>query len=362
MFYDEAGAKKEWIWAQEFTYPTTNSAGLYKACRPSQQGGDAEAAAPTYNLLLRYPMLDGKDTLTSTYTYDRKLFWKNRDPRFKQTFAYNGSRYGFPPNPTAIADPNRREWTFTGVIKGDKPFDLARGGGFGFLNRKGIDTTLHNQQLDQIQTDWPIYRYAEVLLSLAECANELDAHRTEVTGLLTPIRARAGIENKDGSYGFAGVTAKDAWTKLILNERLIELVYEGKRVWDIKRRVLFGDFRNYKYLLGVQSTINVPAVDGLKLKVPRNGKTIVIGQLSALSLGTDDVLRALSDTMAKTPNPDALYQQIMTDKVIIGDISNTVLNPFDINALEPIPSGVLLTDPKVVQSKNYGGTFDPKLN
>ena len=66
--------------------------------------------------------------------------------------------------------------------------------------------------------------------------------------------------------------------------------------------------------------------------------------------------------MATTPNPDLLYQQIMTDKVIIGDISNTVLNPFDINALEPIPSGTLLTDPKVIQSKNYGGTFDPKLN
>jgi hypothetical protein len=52
----------------------------------------------------------------------------------------------------------------------------------------------------------------------------------------------------------------------------------------------------------------------------------------------------------------------MTDKVIISDASATVLNPLDINALEPIPSGVLLTDPLVVQSKNYGGTFDPKLN
>lgn len=363
MFYDEAGAKKEWIWSQEFTYPTTNSAGLYKGMRPSNQGGDAEAAAPTYNLVQRYVMADGKDTLTSAFTYDRKLFWKNRDPRFKQTISWNGSRYGFPSNPTALANPNRREWTFTGVIKGDKPFDLARGGGFGFLNRKGIDTTLHNQQLDQIQTDWPIFRYAEVLLSLAECANELDAHRAEVKGLLTPIRSRAGIVNLDGSYGLASVAnTRDAWLKIILNERLIELVYEGKRVWDIKRRVLFGDFRAYKYLYGVQSTINVPGVDALKLKVPRNGAIIVIAKLTSLSLSVDDVWKALSDTMATTAVPDLLYQQIMTDKVIIGDISNTVLNPFDINALEPIPSGTLLTDPKVLQSKNYGGTFDPKLN
>jgi hypothetical protein len=362
MFYDEAGAKKEWIWAQEFTYPTTNSGGLYKGMRPSNQGGDAEAPAPTYNMVQRYMMADGKDTSTSSFAYDRKLFWKNRDPRFRQTISYNGSRYGFPANPTAMANPNRREWTYTGLIKGDKPFDLGRGGGFGFLNRKGIDTTLHNQELDKLATDWPIYRYAEVLLNMAECAVETGKF-SEVKGYLTPIRARAGIVNGDGSYGLASVPDnKAAWIKIIMNERLVELAYEGKRVFDIKRRVLFGDFREYKYLLGVQSIINTAGVDALKLKVVRNGAIIVCSKLSSLSLSYDDVHKALSDTMATTANPDLLYQQIMTDKVIIGDLSNTVLNPWDQNALEPIPSGTLLTDPKVVQSKNYGGAFDPKLN
>ena len=362
MFYDKAGAKKEWIWAQEFSYPTTSSGGLYKGMRPSNQGGDAEAPAPTYNMVQRYVMLDGKDTSTSTFAYDRKLFWKNRDPRFRQTISYNGSRYGFPANPTAMANPNRREWTYTGLIKGDKPFDLGRGGGFGFLNRKGIDTTLHNQELDKLVTDWPIYRYAEVLLNMAECAVETGKF-SEVKGYLTPIRARAGIINKDGSYGLASVADnRAAWIKIIMNERLVELAYEGKRVWDIKRRVLFGDFREYKYLLGVQSIINTAGVDALKLKVVRNGAIIVCSKLSSLSLSNDDVHKALSDTMATTANPDLLYQQIMTDKVIIGDLSNTVLNPWDQNALEPIPSATLLTDPKVEQSKDYGGPFNPKLN
>lgn len=363
MFYDKAGAKKEWIWAQEFTYPTSNSAGLYKdSSRPTDQGGGNEAAVPTWQLLQRYPMLDGKDTLTSTYAYNDKLFWNNRDPRFKQTFAYNGAKFVFPANPTAIANPNRREWTFTGTIKGNHPFDVTRGGGTGVRQRKGCDTTLHNQQLDQIATNWPIYRYAEVLLSLAECANELDANRSQVVGLLTPIRARAGIENKDGSYGFAGVTDKAAWTKLILNERLIELVYEGKRVWDIKRRVLFGDFRNYRYWYGRQSKLNDAGVNNLKMKASINGKTIVIATLSSNSLSSSDVMKAMGDTLAKSTNPDALYLEMFTDKVIIADASASVLNPHDNNALEPIPSGVLLTDPKVVQSKNYGGTFDPKFN
>jgi hypothetical protein len=364
MFYDKAGAKKEWIWQQEFLYPTTSSGGLYKGMRPPNQGGDGEAPSPTWNMVQRYPMADGKDQLTSSFTYNIKTYWKNRDPRFYQTVAYNGSPYIFPTIATALPNPNRREWTFTGtIVKGDKPMELTRGGGFGFLNRKGIDTTLTSNTLEQIATNWPFYRYAEVLLFMAECANELDARRAEVKNYLIPIRSRAGILNLDGSHGLASVSnTRDAWLKIIMNERLIELAYEGKRVWDIKRRVLFSDFKAYQNLLAVQSTINVPAVDALKLKVARNNTVIVLSKLTALGLSNDDVWKALSDTMATTANPDNLYQQIMTDQVIIGDISRKVLDPWDINALEAIPSSVLLTDPMVKQSKDYGGDFNPKIN
>ena len=358
MFYDEAGAKKEWIWSKEYTYPTSAPpAALYRNNRPISQGGVSGFDAPTWNLVQRYMMADGKDTLTSSFTYDRKIYWKNRDPRFKQTIAYNGCRFGFPPNPTALPNPNRRQWTFTGIIKGDPAVTS------GFLVRKGIDTTLHNQELATLATDWPIYRYAEILLNMAECANELDAHRAEVKGLLSPIRSRAGIVNLDGSYGLASVlNTHDAWLKIIMNERLIELAYEGKRVWDIKRRVLFGDFRNYNYFYGILPTINQAGVDALKLKVARNGATIVLAKLSSLSLSADDVYKALSDTMATTANPDQLYLKIMTDKVEIADLAKTVLNPRDMNALEPIPAATLLTDPMVEQSKDYGGPFNSKLN
>jgi hypothetical protein len=361
MFYDKAGAKKEWIWSREFTYPTSNSGGLYKSIRPMDQGGSGASDSPTWNLVQAYMMADGKDTLTSAFTYDRKNYWKNRDPRFKQTVAYNGCRYGFPSNPSTPVNPNRREWTFVGVISGDNPF--VRGGtNTGFLTKKGIDTTLHNLELEKLATDWPYYRYAEILLNMAECANELDAHRSEVKGLITPIRSRAGIVSLDGSYGLATVpNTHDAWLKIILNERLVEFAFEGKRVWDVKRRVLFNVFRDYKYLYTLRSTINQIAVDGLKLKVPRNGATIVLSKLTSLSLSSEDVHRALSDTMARTANPDQLYLQIMTDK--IEKISGgNALDPWDLNALEPIPNALLLTDPKLLQSKDYGGTFNPKLN
>ncbi len=348
MFYDKVGAAKEWIYQVEYNYPISNSAGLYSL----------KQYASTWNLVQRYMMADGKDTLTSAYTYDRKLYWKNRDPRFKQTIAYNGTPYIFPPVPGAIPNPIRRQWIFDGVIQGDYS------GASGFLSRKGIDTTLNVlQEATQVQTNWPIYRYAEILLNLAECANELDAHRGEVAGLLTPIRSRAGIVNLDGSYGLASVPNNhDSWLKIIMNERLIEFAYEGKRVWDIKRRVLFSDFRQYKNLLGLSSIINAPGIDALKLKAARNGATIVIGKLSSLGLSNDDVYRALDDTITKSTNPDQLYQQMFSSIVFIADQAKVVLNPFDSNALEGIPTSVLLSDPLVKQSVDYGGPFNPKLN
>jgi hypothetical protein len=126
--------------------------------------------------------------------------------------------------------------------------------------------------------------------------------------------------------------------------------------------VLFGDFRSYGYFYGLRSTINQAGVDALKLKVARNGAIIVLAKLSSLSLSTEDVYKALSDTLATTANPDQLYLKIMTDKVEIADLTKTVLNPWDINALEAIPAAALLTDPKIEQSKDYGGPFNPKLN
>lgn len=363
MYYDEQGAKKEWIWSLEYTYPETSPPqDIYKTMRPPSQGGGNESPCPSWNLVQRYLMADGRDTLTSVYDYDQSNFWENRDPRFYQTVAYNGSKYVFPASPDAIPNPNRCQWTFTGVIKGDKPFELTRGGGYGFLNRKGMDTTLNNQELELLETDWPIYRYAEVLLNMAECANELDAHRGEVKDYIIPVRMRAGIENLDGSYGLASVSGHDEWVDVIMNERLIEFAFEGKRVWDIKRRVLFSDFREYEHFYGLQSTINEAGVDALQLKSKRNGATIVLSQLSNVGLSKEDVYVALSDTLETTPDRNALYHQIMTDEVIIGDLGRTVLNPYDMNALEPIPSSVLSTDPMIEQSIDYGGTFNPRLN
>ena len=73
------------------------------------------------------------------------------------------------------------------------------------------------------RTDWIIFRYAEILLNLAEAAFEL-GKTDEALDAINQIRNRAGI---------APLTTIDR--NKIHHERKIELAFEGHRYWDVRR-------------------------------------------------------------------------------------------------------------------------------
>ncbi|RRN76622.1 RagB/SusD family nutrient uptake outer membrane protein, partial [Pseudoxanthomonas sp. SGD-10] len=70
----------------------TRNSGWEQVIRPRSIGGNG-SISPTKQIVDAFPMKDGKATASasSTYTYDPNKFYKNRDPRFYKTFAYNGS-------------------------------------------------------------------------------------------------------------------------------------------------------------------------------------------------------------------------------------------------------------------------------
>jgi starch-binding outer membrane protein, SusD/RagB family len=72
--------------------------------------------------------------------------------------------------------------------------------------------------------NWPIYRYAEVLLFLAEALNE-QGKATEASIYLNQVRARAGLTASTAS------DLRDA----IYKERRVELAFENKRWLDLVR-------------------------------------------------------------------------------------------------------------------------------
>ncbi len=99
--------------------------------------------------------------------------------------------------------------------------------------------------------NYVVYRYAEVLLIAAEAANEI-GKTEEGAGYVNQVRERArrgGVINFDGNgYGIFAPSAvpadvslgmsKDDFRTMVLEERRIELAFEYKRWYDIKRRDL----------------------------------------------------------------------------------------------------------------------------
>lgn len=89
--------------------------------------------------------------------------------------------------------------------------------------------------------NYAIYRYADVLLMAAEAGNEVTGPNAELEGYVNRIRARA--RNAAGTINsfpenVASGMSKDAFRDMVLEERRIELCFEFKRWWDIKRRNL----------------------------------------------------------------------------------------------------------------------------
>ncbi|MCW0483899.1 RagB/SusD family nutrient uptake outer membrane protein [Gaoshiqia sediminis] len=76
----------------------------------------------------------------------------------------------------------------------------------------------------------PLYRYADVLLLLAEAKNNLNE---DPSAEINAVRERAYGENFAGNEFTNGTKAEN--TQAILDERLKEFVGEGKRWWDLVR-------------------------------------------------------------------------------------------------------------------------------
>ncbi len=76
--------------------------------------------------------------------------------------------------------------------------------------------------------NWPVLRYSDVLLMLAESINEVSGPNAEAYDYLNQVRKRAGLASLDG-------LSKDAFRTAVLNERRVELAFENHRWFDLQR-------------------------------------------------------------------------------------------------------------------------------
>ena len=251
---------KETVLTSRFAYPARTSkfqAGL----RPLEYSQGASGGhQPSLDMVLAFPMADGstpgvvvggiKKNFNPEATDQTGLFWLNRDPRFYQTIVTNGMLYELNGNTW----PEKRQFTYQGGELGG-----ANPTATGFYSRKFVQPQWDKLEASNCGLDWIEIRYAEVLLNLAECASELGGKDAEVYQILKDIRKRAGITpNADDLYGLkASMTPKEL-TDAVLFEKRIELAYEGKRFWDLRRRMLFNEpeFVNYQRKMVVVNRTN----------------------------------------------------------------------------------------------------------
>ncbi len=83
--------------------------------------------------------------------------------------------------------------------------------------------------------DWPLIRYADVILMLAEVSNYLGDTNSAIA-YLDQVRTRAGMPTYAASLATAGYSSKYPTLRLaILHERRVELAFEHHRWYDLLR-------------------------------------------------------------------------------------------------------------------------------
>jgi hypothetical protein len=114
----------------------------------------------------------------------------------------------------------------------------------------------------QYSNDFPIYRYADLLLMLAEAKVILgESPAAEINA----VRQRAYGANYDAAtIGYPNQTIDADPKEAILQERYFEFIFEGKRWYDLRR---MGDSYVYKYT-------TVPSSQSYKLLWPIDRNTL----------------------------------------------------------------------------------------
>lgn len=359
---------------------TQKNNGWEQAIRPKSLNG-AGSVSPTKQAVDLFPMKDGKMPGVSTkYPYDLGHFYKNRDPRFYNTFAYNGSKWPYSGNS------NFRLWTYKYSQKdGSKTTDIfteSQGtNATGIYVRKASDLNAKNSNgnFNYSSTYFMEMRFAEVVLNLAECAAGIN-NLSEANTLLTSIRARAGIESAD-NYGLGNIASQDEMFASILKERRIEFAYEGKIFWDLRRWMMFDNSHGTLARLGMTNlALNGTKRTGYFITVmdgkgqpyvatkPQSGNAAdpLIGANAAL---TDREPASVTDATWDA-HLDDLYTKYfkVTERTDPDPVnpSNWVFSWYDAYYFFGLNKDVMDTTPYLEQTKgwpgiNGDGTFDPLL-
>ena len=203
---------------------------------------------PSQNFVDAFPMRSGRPITDPNSGYDPRNPYANRDPRLSDDVIFNGSTF-------------RRTVIITGTYPTDNDEtddnlnSISTSTRTGYYLKKLLreDVSPQSSSLIEQYHIYPRIRYTEIFLAFAEAANDAWGPKADPTGIgftaydvIKAIRVRAGLAtNEIGQplpegdvYLEECATDQAKMTNLIRNERRIELCFENKRFWDIRRWML----------------------------------------------------------------------------------------------------------------------------
>jgi hypothetical protein len=181
--------------------------------------------SPTQDLVNSFPMANGRPITQANSGFNPANPYNSRDPRLAATVFLNGTQWL-----------NRPVETFQGGL--DNPpssVRVARQTRTGYYMRKFLGNFANNAEYSNQSHNFPIFRYAEILLNYAEARNEVN-DMAEAYIQLRTLRQRAGIAaGTDQLYGLKPAMTQAEMREAIRLERRIELAFEEHRYWDLRR-------------------------------------------------------------------------------------------------------------------------------
>lgn len=206
---------------------------------------------PSWDLLAAYLCTDGLP-IDESPLFDPHNPFKNRDPRCAMTIVeFNTRHVGFEYDPSPLAKEVMNYNTGNMQQNQDAQIVNTNCSYNGLLWKKSIDETW-TENGRQVETDYIIIRYADVLLIYAEALIEQNKDLDVAADYINQVRARAYGVDKSATSEYPAVVATDQaqMRKAVRIERRMEFAMENQRLqdlmrWDLAIKALNG----YNYIL-----------------------------------------------------------------------------------------------------------------
>ena len=215
LFYPSGETSSEHIFATQYVDDLAGH-GLPQHAYPIKDGGWCLVNISNH-LLEAYDFLDGTPFSYEDPRFDKTNFGANRDPRLDYTFYYDGATfrgtvYDCDPEATVADKIGPGQTTQTG-----------------YLLRKFLDESWSGD-INAYGVNVPLVRYADILLMYLEAKVRGGESITQqlLDQTINAVRARVNMPPYTE-------TNPDKLFPLIQKERMIELAFEGWRLWDLFR-------------------------------------------------------------------------------------------------------------------------------